>query len=187
MKQEIIDKALVLLGSNSGVSNMPSGTAISKAENLCEKFINAAIEEVVLSIKWDFALKRMDKIDADTNGFKEVPNIEDCIKLAVIVPSNLEFYVELGKIYFKGGNLTSLFYYSGKILELLLNNDGRVWKLTPQNFKLLASLSLASKVAFNLYSDSLFADGLNKQYLLHLERVRRTFSMGYNLVNSGEV
>jgi len=125
VKQEIISKALVLLGSNSGnYGNIQSGTSLSKAENLCEEFVNSAIEEVALSVKWDFALKRVDNAEG-TDSFKEVPNIEDCVKLAVIVPSNLEFYVETGKIYFKGGNLTSLFYYSGKIIELLLNNDGR--------------------------------------------------------------
>jgi len=185
MKQEIIRKALVLLGGNYGSSQ--GGNTTSKAENLCEEFVSSAIEEALLSVKWDFALKRVDKIEADTSGFKIVPNIEDCLKLAVIVPSNLEFYTETGKIYFKGGNLTSLFYYSGKILELLLNNDGNIWKLTPQNFRLLTALSLASKVAFALYSDSLFADGLKKQYLINLEQAKRSFSTCYNIVNSGEV
>ncbi|HJD55377.1 MAG TPA: hypothetical protein LFW21_01745 [Rickettsia endosymbiont of Pyrocoelia pectoralis] len=180
MKQEIISKAMTLLGSNSGNST-------SKAENLCDQFINASIEEVFLSIKWDFALKKVDKIEADTNDFKAVPTIKDCLRIAVIVPSNLEFYVELGVIYFKGGNLTSLFYFSGKILELLLNNDGRVWGSVPQNFKLLTALALSSKVAFALYSDSLFADGLKKQYLIHLEQAKRIYSIGYNIVNSGEV
>ncbi|MFY9589636.1 hypothetical protein [Rickettsia endosymbiont of Halotydeus destructor] len=90
MKQEIIRKALVLLGSNSSsYSNVQSGNSISKAENLCEEFVEPATEEALLSVKWDFALKRVNKIDAETSGFKEIPNISDCIKLAVIVPSNL--------------------------------------------------------------------------------------------------
>jgi hypothetical protein len=179
MKQEIIRKALVLLGSSSSnYGDNRSGSSLSKAENLCEEFVNSAIEE---------ALKRIDKIEANTGGFKQVPNVEDCIKLAVIVPSNLEFYTEAGKIYFKGGNLNSLFYYSGTIIELLLNNDGRIWNNVPQNFKLLTSLSLASRVAFALYSDSLFADGLKKQYLIHLDQAKRLYNTSYNLVNSGEV
>jgi hypothetical protein len=188
MKQEIIRKALVLLGSSSSnYGDNRSGSSLSKAENLCEEFVNSAIEEALLSVKWDFALKRIDKIEANTGGFKQVPNVEDCIKLAVIVPSNLEFYTEAGKIYFKSGNLNSLFYYSGTIIELLLNNDGRIWNNVPQNFKLLTSLSLASRVAFALYSDSLFADGLKKQYLIHLDQAKRLYNTSYNLVNSGEV
>ena len=188
MKQEIIRKALAALGFNSGnYGSTQSGNSVSKAENLCEEFINSSIEEVFLSVKWDFALKRLDGVESDGDKFKQVPNTDDCLKIAVIVPSNLEFYVEVGKIYFKGSNLTSLFYYSSKILELLIGNDGRIWASVPQNFKLLASLSLASKVAFAQYSDSLFADGLKKQYLISLEQAKRTFSIGYNIVNSGEV
>jgi|GEM_PF-1943873 len=188
MKQEIIRKALVLLGSNSGnYESRQSGNSLSKAENLCEEFINSSIEEAFLSVKWDFALKRVDNIENDGDKFKQVPNTLDCLKIAVIVPSNLEFYTESGSIYFKGGNLVSAIYYSGKVIELLLQGDGRIWSNTPQNFKLLVSLSLASKVAFALYSDSLFADGLKKQYLISLEQAKRTFSIGYNIVNSGEV
>jgi hypothetical protein len=188
MKQEITRKALVLLGSNSSnYGSTSSGSSATKAENLCEEFVNSAIEEALLSVKWDFALKRVDKIEGNSSEFKAVSGIEDCIKLAVIVPSNLEFYVESGKIYFKGGNLNSLFYYSGKIIELLINNDGRAWSSTPQNFRLLTALSLASKVAFALYSDSLFADGLKKQYLIHLDQAKRLYNIGYNIVNSGEV
>ncbi|WP_341790178.1 hypothetical protein [Rickettsia endosymbiont of Polydrusus tereticollis] len=188
MKQEIIRKALALLGSNSGnYGAMQNSTSISKAENLCQEFVDSAIEEAVLSVRWDFALKRIDNIDGSNNEFKEIENIEDCIKVVIIVPSNLEFYIETGKIYFKGGNLTSLFYYSSTVIELLLNNDGNVWKHVPQNFRLLTALSLASKVAFALYSDSLFADGLKKQYLIHSDQAKRLYNIGYNLVNSGEV
>ncbi|HJD55392.1 MAG TPA: hypothetical protein LFW21_01825 [Rickettsia endosymbiont of Pyrocoelia pectoralis] len=187
MKQEIIHKALVLLGSNSGISNMPSGTANSKAENLCQEFVSSAIEEVALSVKWDFVLKRIDNIDGANSEFKEIENIRDCIKVAVIVPSNREFYVETGKIYFKGDSLTSLFYYSKTVIDLLLQSDGIAWQIVPQSFKLLASLNLAAQTAFAMYSDSLFADGLKKQYLIRLEEARRIYSIGYNLVNSGEV
>jgi hypothetical protein len=185
MKQEIIRKALVLLCSNSGISSIPSGTAIAKAENLCEEFVASAIEEVALSVKWDFVLKRIDNIEGGSE-FKITPNINDCIKVAVIVPSNREFYVETGKIYFKGGSINALFYYSRMIIDLLLKSDGITWQLVPQNFKLLAALSLAAQVAFAMYSDSLFADGLKKQYLIRLEEARRIYSIGYNLVNSGE-
>jgi len=185
VKQEIISKALVLLGSNSGnYGNIQSGTSLSKAENLCEEFVSSAIEEVSLSVKWDFVLKRIDNIEGNGNEFKEIENVKDCIKVAVIVPSNREFYVETGKIYFKGGSLSSLFYYSRTIIDLLLQSDGIAWQIVPQNFKLLTA---AAQVAFAMYSDSLFADGLKKQYLIRLEEARRIYSIGYNLVNSGEV
>ncbi|WP_341792640.1 MULTISPECIES: hypothetical protein [unclassified Rickettsia] len=91
MKEEIIRKALVLLGSNSNIQgNISGGNAANKAENLCEEFVEAAIEENVLSVKWGFALKRIDNIEGEENSFKPIPGINDCVKVAVIVPSNLE-------------------------------------------------------------------------------------------------
>nr|WP_253307819.1 hypothetical protein [Rickettsia endosymbiont of Ceutorhynchus assimilis] len=188
MKQEIIRKAIVVLGSSSNIqSSIQNGNAASKAENLCEEFVEASIEESILSVKWGFALKRVDNIEGEATGFKLLPDITDCVKVAVIVPSNLEFYIEAGRIYFKGNRLTSIFYYSGKVIELLLTGDGIAWQNVPQSFKLLASLGLAAQVAFAMYSDSLFADGLKRQYLIRLEEARRIHSIGYNLVNSGEV
>jgi hypothetical protein len=188
MKEEIIDKALALLGSSSSIpGSMQGGNASSKAENLCEKFVEAAIEEVVLSVKWNFVLKRIDNIEGEANSFKPVPGINDCVKVAIIVPSNLEFYIESGKIYFKGNRLTAIFYYSGRGIELLLTDDSASWRNVPQSFRLIASLALASQVAFAIYSDSLFADGLKRRYLIRLEEARRIHSIGYNLVNSGEV
>nr|WP_253308260.1 hypothetical protein [Rickettsia endosymbiont of Ceutorhynchus assimilis] len=188
MKEEIIRKALVLLGSNSNIQgNISGGNAANKAENLCEEFVEAAIEENVLSVKWGFALKRIDNIEGEESSFKPIPGINDCVKVAVIVPSNLEFYIESGRVYFKGGKLTSIFYYSQQSIELLLDNDKTAWRQIPQSFKLLCSLGLASQVAFAMYSDSLFADGLKRQYLIRLEEARRIHSIGYNLINSGEI
>ena len=185
MKQDIIKKAITILGSYSGIN---AGTRISKCENLCEEFVSSAIEDTVLSVKWSFALKRVDNIDNNNaNGFTEIAGINDSIKLAVIVPSNLQFYTENGKIYFKGGKISSLFYYSRKIIDNMLCNDSNIWKQVPESFKLLSSLNLAAMVAFAMYSDSLFADGLKKQYLIKLEQTRQVYSLNYNLTNSGEV
>ncbi|WP_425362784.1 hypothetical protein [Candidatus Tisiphia endosymbiont of Hybos culiciformis] len=186
MKYEIIKKAVVLLGSNVGISSIGGGR-VSKAEELCEEFVNPAIEDTILMVKWSFALRRVDNIEGNRQNFTEVPDINDCIKCAVIVPSNLQFYTEAGKIYFKGGKLTSLFYYSRKIVDNLLNNDTTIWQQVPASFKLLAALSLASQVSFAMYSDSIFADGLKKQYLIKLEETRRIYAVDYNLINSGEV
>lgn len=188
MKQEIIKKAVVILGANGGISS--SSGRISKAEELCEEFVNTAIEDTVLTVKWSFALKRVDNIEAyeiTGNNFTEVANINDCIKCAVIVPSNLQFYTEAGRIYFKGGKLTSLFYYSKRIIDNLLNNDTTTWQQVPSGFKLLAALSLAWQVSFAMYSDSLFTDGLKKQYLIKLDETTRIYSVDYNLINSGEI
>jgi hypothetical protein len=189
VKYEIIKKAVVLLGSNVSISSIGGGR-VSKAEELCEEFVNPAIEDTILMVKWSFALRRVDNIEANKanrHNFTEVPEINDCIKCAVIVPSNLQFYTEAGKIYFKGGKLTSLFYYSRNIVDNLLNNDTTIWQQVPASFKLLAALSLASQVSFAMYSDSLFADGLKKQYLIKLEETRRIYAVDYNLINSGEV
>lgn len=192
MKQEIIRKALTLLGTSSGaLSN--SGSKISKAENLCEEFVLPAIEETFLTVKWPFALRRVDNIEnileagkfAEADKFKEVEGIDDCMKVAVIVPSNLEWYIEAGKIYFKGKKLNSLFYHSRTNLEHLLNNNSAYIVQVPESFKLLSSLSLVSQISFAMYSDSLFADGLKKQYLIKLDEARRIYSVDYNLVNSG--
>ncbi|MCC8372028.1 MAG: hypothetical protein LN568_04750 [Rickettsia endosymbiont of Pseudomimeciton antennatum] len=189
MKYEIIKKAVVLLGSNVGISSIGGGR-VSKAEELCEEFVNPAIEDTVLMVKWSFALRRVDNIEANKdnrNNFTEIPDINDCIKCAVIVPSNLQFYTEAGKIYFKGGKLTSLFYYSRNVVDNLLENNRTIWQQVPASFKLLAALSLASQVSFAMYSDSVFTDGLKKQYLIKLEETRRIYGVDYNLINSGEV
>ena len=184
MKHEIIKKALIILGSYSGI-NISNKT--SKAESLCIEFAESAVEDTVLSIKWSFALKRINNITGVSSEFKEIEAAGDCIKLAIIVPSNLEFYIEGGKIYFKGNKLTSLFYYPRKIIDDLLNSDVDSWRVVPESFKILAALYLASQVAFALYSDSLFADGLKKQYLIKLEQTRQIYGVDYNLTNSGEI
>ena len=193
MKHEIIKKAVVLLGangsiaSNGGISSR-GGSRISKAEELCEEFVAASIEDTIVAVKWSFALERVDNVEGDKDKFTKIPHVDSCIKCAVIVPSNLQFYTERGKIYFKGGNLISLFYYDRKIIDNLLNeNNSSLWQQVPSSFKLLAALSLASQVSFAMYSDSLFSDGLKKQYLIKLEETRRIYSVDYNLINSGEV
>ena len=184
MKHEIIKKAIIILGSYSGIN---SSSKTSKSENLCEEFVASVIEDTILSVKWSFALKRIDNIEGNTSSFTEIANVDDCIKLAVIVPSNLQFYLESGRIYFKGDRLTSIFYYSKRIIDNLLSNDSIFWRQVPESFKMLASLNLATQVAFAMYSDSLFADGLKKQYLLKLEQIRQIYSIDYNLINSGEL
>ena len=186
MKQEIIRKALVFLGINSGGLER-SGAKLSKAENLCEEFVGNAIEETFLVAKWPFALKLCSGQAGETGKFTLLDKVSDCLKVAVITPSNLEWYCEGEKFYFKGSRLDSLFYYSKEILQHLLNNNNIYVKQVPESFRLLASLALVSQISFAMYSDSLFADGLKKQYLIKLDEVRRIYAVDYNLVNSGEV
>lgn len=186
MKQDIVKKATIILGAYNGING---DSKTSKCEHLCEEFVASAIEDTTLSIKWSFALRRVDNIENKGNAkdFTEIADINDCIKLAVIVPSNLEFYLDSGKIYFKGGKLHSLFYYAKKIIDNMLMNDNLIWKQVPESFKQLCGLNLVAQVAFAMYSDSLFADGLKKQYLIKLEQTRQVYSLNYNLTNSGEV
>jgi len=200
LKSEIIRKALVLIGAAAsgagGISN--SGNKTSKAEGLAAEFVDSAIEETMLAVRWGFALKQLRNIDTSVNNtrvidgsnnkeFSQVADITDCLKVAVIVPSNLEWYVEQGRIYFLGKKVETIFYYSAELLEQLLSNDQQLMRIVPTGFVSLASLSLAVQIAFALYSDSVFADGLRRQYLLKLEEMRQTYAIDYNLVNSGVV
>jgi len=192
LKNEIIRKSLVLIGAAaSGISS--SGNKTSKAETLANEFVDSAIEETMLAVRWNFALKQVRNINTsviDGNNGKEfiqIADITDCLKVAVIVPSNLEWYVEQGRIYFQGKKVETIFYYSAELLEQLLSNDQQLMRIVPTGFVSLASLSLAAQIAFALYSDSVFADGLRRQYLLKLEEMRQTYSIDYNLVNSGTV
>ena len=181
MQNVIIKKAVILLGSSGGLEG---SSKTSKAENLCEEFASSVIEETLLAVKWPFALKRIDNIEGESGVFKEIPEVNDCLKVAVIAPSNLEWYIEGEKIYFKGEHLSSIFYYPKRVLAGLLNNDSSITRLVPESFKLLAALSLASQVSFATYADSIFTDGLKKQYLIKLDEVRRIYSVDYNIINS---
>jgi len=186
MKQEIIRKALVLLGVNSG-SLERSGAKTTKAENLCEEFAAGAIEETFLVAKWPFALKLGKGQNGKSGGFTALDQVTDCMKVAVISPSNLEWYIENGKLYFKGARLDALFYYSAEILQHLLDNNRHYASQVPESFRLLCALSLVGQVGFALYSDSLFVESFRKTYQLKLDEVRKIYTIDYNLVNSGEL
>ncbi|WP_367364249.1 hypothetical protein [Candidatus Tisiphia endosymbiont of Nedyus quadrimaculatus] len=57
MKYDIIKKAVVLLGANVGISSIGGGR-ISKAEELCEEFVNPAIEDAVLMVKLSISVEK---------------------------------------------------------------------------------------------------------------------------------
>jgi len=188
MKADIIRKAVIILGSYQGTNNqgMYSSSKITRAEQLAEEFINSIIEEVTLAVKWSFALKQLRNIEGSTE-FTVIEHITDCIKIAVISPSNIQFYLDQGRIYFKGSRISSLFYYSRDFINGLLADDLRIWQQVTEAFKLLTALNLAASIAFAMYCDSLFADGLKKQYLIKLEQTKQIYSFNYNLDNSGEL
>lgn len=183
IRTEIIKKALVIAGSS--LSSSVSGSKYSKAEMLAEEFADSSIEEVLLSASWDFAINHIREVAGDLEQFTEITGVTDCLKVDMINPSNLEWYTENGRIYFKGNRLDNIFYHSGNVLQRLLEGD-RTLQI-PSSFKFLVALSLASQISFALYSDSIFTEGLRRQYLLKLEEVRNLYSLDCNIVNSGRI
>ena len=73
------------------------------------------------------------------------------------------------------------FYYSNRLLKKLQSN---IEVELPNTFLILCSLYLASNVAHALYSDSIFTDGMKKQYLQKVEEARKLHFFDYHLVNS---
>ena len=76
---------------------------MTKAEHLCSEFASHSIEETFLAARWSFALKLAGSQNGETGRFVELAGVSDCIKPAVIAPSNLEWYCQADKLYFKGG------------------------------------------------------------------------------------
>ena len=105
MKHKIKHKATVLLGSNPVLSY---DSTRSKIDLLCDNFIDDAIEEVLLSVHWTFALKKVEL--ARSTAF-ESSNINDCLKVALMMPSKAEWYIESGVLLTKSdGNITCFYY-----------------------------------------------------------------------------
>jgi hypothetical protein len=57
----------------------------------------------------------------------------------------------------------------------------------PSMFIMLCSLYLASHVAHSLYSNSIFTDGMKRQYLQKIEETKKLHYFDYNLMFSGRV
>jgi hypothetical protein len=182
IREQIIKQAIAILGSSELVQN--SGNKLDNAERMCAVFVRSAIEEVFLSILWKGAIKLITKTEGKVNEFIFVPSIDDCVKAITITPSNTEWYIDDKKLYFKGRELASGFYYSEKYLKDILNE--RISDV-PSMFIMLCSLYLASHVAHSLYSNSIFTDGMKRQYLQKIEETKKLHYFDYNLMFSGRV
>lgn len=178
IQEKIIKQAVAILGATQSIQN--AGNKLDNAERICSVFVSSAIEEVFLSILWKDAVELIPKTEGKDDEFMQVA-IDDCIKVISITPSNIEWYVDKNKLYFKGKNLDGGFYYSNRLLDKLQSNiDVKM----PNIFLILCSLYLASNVAHALYSDSIFTDGMRKQYLQKVEEARKLHFFDYHLVNS---
>lgn len=178
IQEKIIKQAVAILGATQSIQN--AGNKLDNAERICGVFVSSAIEEVFLSILWKDAVELIPKTEGKDDEFIQVA-IDDCIKVISITPSNIEWYVDKNKLYFKGKNLDGGFYYSNRLLDKLQSNiDVKM----PNIFLILCSLYLAANVAHALYSDSIFTDGMRKQYLQKVEEARKLHFFDYHLVNS---
>ena len=101
-----------------------------------------------------------------------------------MAPSNIEWYVLKRELYFRGYNLDSGFYYSGNILKQIKLNQNIEMQ---SSFSTLYSFYLASRIAHTLYSDSIFTDGMKKQYLNELSDAKISEHFDHHLINMPEV
>jgi hypothetical protein len=178
LQEKIIKQAVAILGATQYIQN--AGNKLDNAERICDVFVSSAIEEVFLSILWKNAVELIPKTEGKVDEFTCLA-INDCIKVITIAPSNIEWYVDKNKLYFKGKNLDGGFYYSNRLLKQLQSNSEVE---IPNIFLTLCSLYLASNVAHSLYCDSIFTDGMKKQYLQKIEEAKKLHYFDYHLVNS---
>ena len=174
----IIRQAKILLGH---VPLDSHGNKATKMDILCKEMYESAREEVLHSVYWPFALKKIEKKVGSVLNFVEADAVTDCERVAIISPSRLEHYCLGGKIYFKGGDLDICFYYPIDIDRYVMN------KKIPNNFIFLAGLCLASNVSFALYSDSVFTEGLRNQYLRKQKELQETCGIKFEIRNSTRI
>jgi hypothetical protein len=178
IQEKTIKQAVAILGATQSIQN--AGNKLDNAERICSVFVSSAMEEVFLSVLWKDAVELIPKTQGKMDEFIQV-TIDDCIKIIGITPSNIEWYVDKNKLYFKGESLDGGFYYSNRLLKKLQSN---IEVELPSTFLILCSLYLASNVAHALYSDSIFTDGMKKQYLQKVEEAKKLHFFDYHLVNS---
>ena len=124
--------------------------------------------------------------------------VNDCMSVLMIAPSqSREWYTDAyQRLWVKGGKIETCFYQSSVMLYEIMgkkrSDGGRTStggrasycviddfdadkneELVPDLYATLASLSLASNVAYSLQSDAAFADGLRLQYMKKLEECKR--------------
>lgn len=182
IKESIISQASIIVGS--GQFSIGSETRLSKIRNLSDAFIDSVMEDIFLSVKWNFAIKNTNIVIGNIFGshiFTDA-GIEDCLKVVSIIPGNIEWYIDNKKLYFKGGKIERVFYYSDTILQEVLSFAFN--KNLPSTYINLCAISLASQIAHSMYSDSVFTEGLKAQYLRKLEETKRIHYFECNIENS---
>ena len=179
-KEQIISQASIIVGS--GQFSIGSSERVSKIRNLSEAFVDSVMEDIFLSVKWNFAIKNSNVITSNINiSIFSDSGINDCLKVVSIIPGNVEWYIDNKKLFFKG-RVDRVFYYSDTVLQEILSYGYN--KNLPSTYINLCGLSLASQIAHSMYSDSVFTDGLKAQYLRKLDEVKRVHYFECNIENS---
>ena len=168
----------------SGQFGIGSESKIERTRLLAELFVDSCLEDMFLAVKWQFAITVKRDIEGRKDTFIEVPDIEDCLRVVAISPSITEWFIDDGKLIFKGERINAVFYYSSTVLDSILSHSEE--KIS-SSYITLSSIYLASQIAHSIYSDSSFTEGLKAQYLRKLEDVRRIHYFDSNLLNSGNV
>jgi hypothetical protein len=57
----------------------------------------------------------------------------------------------------------------------------------PASYISLCGLALASEIAYSLYSDTIFTDGLRAQTLRKLEEMKKIHQFEYNIEDGGSI
>ena len=188
----IMDKACTLLGSSLSTHS----DRYSKAQTLCQSFMNAAIEEVYLAIPWPFGLERILREYESPKPeefvcYRNRADVDyaDVLKILTYAPSNLEWFVMGHGFFFKGQRLKQLVHWSVRILDELKAHiassriDQRAWGFgqIPDSFVMLAAYNLATNVAYPLHGDATFTDGIRLQYLKKLEECKRLYATEWHI------
>ena len=184
LKDEIIKKALVLLGS--GLSNTHQGRAF-RAKELCDSFAQGVMEEAFISIPWPFAVQIKHNIAPDMQREEVKPffptNVTDCLKVISLAPSNRNWYISAKNVFHlrDGGTLDFLIYISREKYEELEDSRNFTNKYTFINY---AGLQLAAQTSYALHSDSAFSEMLKAQALKRKDELFQIYKNQFNVDTS---
>lgn len=198
---DIIHKACALLGVETGVSRASTATRAEKLsrtfiESAMEEAYLACPWPFSIAQFRDYtpdnplAFERVKLRDMRIPEQDQHP-INDCMSVLMIAPSqSREWYTDAyQRLWVKGGKIEACFYQSSVMLYEIMGKKrsasstsysiiddfdaDKNEELVPDLYATLASLSLASNVAYSLQSDAAFADGLRLQYMKKLEECKR--------------
>ena len=186
LKEQILSQASVIIGN--GRFNEGTSIKVDRTRDVSEVFIDSIMEDVFLSVRWNFAISRWDNSKNLTSPreFKET-GITDCLKVVSIIDGICEWYITDERLYFQGENLKQIFYYSGNKLKEIIessNTRGRGAKL-PFSYINVCGIALASEIAHSIYGDSVLTEGLKAQYLRKLNEMKQIHQFDCNIDNAG--